>query len=214
MTLQWTVVAGILYLEIAACIILLLPWIRPTLWKKLFNSRLAIWFKSWANIYSYAVVAVLLLLFMDAVREARKYSHIDISEGARHAEADALAHMRLFRAQRNLYISGFSLLLFLVCKRIVDLLARSAYLEASAEAALKQAESANKTAKTLMEAENSDEAVKKLTTQLKELAEKLRKTELDRDTMKDQAKNLQAEYDRVCELLEAAEGGNGDKKDD
>jgi hypothetical protein len=56
--------------------------------------------------------------------------------------------------------------------------------------------------------------VKKLTTQLKELAEKLRKTELDRDAMKDQATNLQAEYDRVCELLEAAEGGNGDKKDD
>lgn len=46
----------------------------------------------------------------------------------------------------------FRFKLFRVINRIVSLLARSAYLEASAEAALKQAESANKTAKTLMEA--------------------------------------------------------------
>lgn len=53
--------------------------------------------------------------------------------------------------------------------------------------------------------ENTDETVKKLGIQLQESEEKLKKAELDRDTMKDQAKNLQAEYDRVCELLKAAE---------
>lgn len=51
----------------------------------------------------------------DAVRETGKYSHADAAlETARHAaDADAVLHMRLFRAQRNLYISGFALLLFL-----------------------------------------------------------------------------------------------------
>lgn len=39
-----------------------------------------------------------------------------------------------------------------VINRIVGLLSRSAHLEAAAEAAMKQAESATKTAKTLMEA--------------------------------------------------------------
>jgi hypothetical protein len=29
MSIQWTIVAGILYAEIAFCLLLLLPWIRP-----------------------------------------------------------------------------------------------------------------------------------------------------------------------------------------
>ncbi|RCN34317.1 hypothetical protein ANCCAN_19836 [Ancylostoma caninum] len=52
----------------------------------------------------------------DAVREVNKYSHVEITmeSSVRHAaDADAVIHMRLFRAQRNFYISGFALLLFL-----------------------------------------------------------------------------------------------------
>lgn len=51
---------------------------------------------------------------LDAVREVRKYGDADIAlETRRAVESDSIIHMRLFRAQRNLYISGFSLLLFL-----------------------------------------------------------------------------------------------------
>lgn len=51
---------------------------------------------------------------VDATREVRKYAEIDITETrTRIADADAIIHMRLFRAQRNLYISGFALLLAL-----------------------------------------------------------------------------------------------------
>ncbi len=51
----------------------------------------------------------------DAIREVRKYSVADtMMEGSLHtANADAVIHMRLFRAQRNLYISGFALFLWL-----------------------------------------------------------------------------------------------------
>jgi len=215
MTLQWTVIAYILYGEIATVLFLLLPWIRPTIWKKFFNSRFVASVKTFSKVYSYAVVAVLLLLFFDATREVRKYSDVNVNmEGhGRLAEADSLIHMRLFRAQRNLYISGFALLLFLVINRIVGLLARSAHLEAAAESAMKQAEGASKAAKTLLEADDGNLS-KKAEEERKELLKKLKQAENDRDAMKAQAKNLQVEYDRVCNELNSYENDGGDKKDD
>ncbi|KAI1715507.1 b-cell receptor-associated protein 31-like domain-containing protein [Ditylenchus destructor] len=212
MTLQWTVVAFILYAEIGTVLILLLPWVRPSIWKKFFNSRFVARVKSFSKIYSYAVITVLLLLFFDATREVRKYADADNAVDTRRlAEADAIVHMRLFRAQRNLYISGFALLLFLVINRIVGLLYRSAHLEAAAEAAMKQAEGASKAAKTLMESESSapkDDGEKK------DLQKKLEKAMKDRDAMKAQAENLQEEYDRVCDKLNKLESSGGDKKGD
>ncbi len=53
-------------------------------------------------------------------------------------------HMRLFRAQRNFYISGFALFLCLVIKRMVALISSAATLEAEKEAAVKQAKSASR----------------------------------------------------------------------
>lgn len=132
-------------------------------WRKVFNSRLVSSVSRFASVYFYAVVVVLLLLLLgkcrrlltraDAIREVRKYSDADVALETRRAlENDAVIHMRLFRSQRNLYISGFALLLFVVINRIVTLIARTAALQASADAALKQAQSANQAAKTLMEA--------------------------------------------------------------
>jgi len=202
MTIQWTAIAFILYAEIGVVLLLLLPWIRPSIWKKLFNSRLVSSISQFSKYYSYSVIAVLLLLFFDATREVRKYMDVDLSETrSRIADADAVIHMRLFRAQRNLYISGFALLLAMVINRIVSLLARSAQLEAAAEAAIRQAENASKTAKTLMEADDNSDGGKKVATEKKELLSKLKSAEADRDAMKAQAENLQEEYDRVCSEL-------------
>ena len=55
--------------------------------------------------------------FADAIREMRKYSDENIatdghSHGA-HLDTQMQMHMRLFRAQRNFYISGFALFLCL-----------------------------------------------------------------------------------------------------
>ena len=218
MTLQWTVVALILYVEIAVTLILLLPWIRPTTWSKLFKSRLLAALSAFGHVYSIAAALILFVLFADAVREVGKYSSVDaVMDGtARHAaDADAVIHMRLFRAQRNLYISGFALLLFLVIKRIAGLISRAAQMEAASEAAMKQAESATKAAKTLMEAGGEGET-KDLLRQTDELGKELKRAQVDRDTMKKQCENLQEEYDRVCEQLKDYETeavGGGSKKD-
>ncbi|CAD6197171.1 unnamed protein product [Caenorhabditis auriculariae] len=216
MTLQWTIIAFVLYIEIGITFILLLPWIRPTLWSKLFKSHLFNLLARHAHIYSVTFGFVLFVLFADGVRETMKYSHLE-ERITRTAESDATHHMRLFRAQRNLYISGFALLLFLVIKRIMALLMRGAQLEAASEAAMRQAESASKAAKTLLDASpEGDGDSDELRRQIKELGEELKKAQNDRDAMKAQAENLQTEYDRVSDELNAHERGSAkvNKKDD
>lgn len=56
-----------------------------------------------------------LFLFTDAIREVRKYSAIQVTEKVANVNTNAIdhIHMKLFRSQRNLYISGFSLFLWL-----------------------------------------------------------------------------------------------------
>lgn len=58
--------------------------------------------------------------------------------------------MRLFRAQRNFYISGFALFLSLVIRRLCTLISALALSQAQSEAAMKQAASATSTAKDLL----------------------------------------------------------------
>ncbi|VDM36562.1 unnamed protein product [Toxocara canis] len=171
------------------------------------------WFEKNAYVYSIAGTAVLLLLFManaalsDAIREVRKYAAEVAADTPMHtAGADNAIHMRLFRAQRNLYVSGFALLLFLVIKRLMGLLSRGAQLEAAAEAALKQAEGANRAAKNLMGSDS--EKVKELEREVDEMSKngliyisEMKSAQNDRDAMKEQAEGLQREYDRVCQLL-------------
>ena len=59
-----------------------------------------------------------IFCILDAIREMRKYSddHPDAdghNHGSGHLDVQMQAHLRLFRAQRNFYISGFSLFLCL-----------------------------------------------------------------------------------------------------
>jgi B-cell receptor-associated protein 31 len=48
-------------------------------------------------------------MISDAVREMRKYSNEEYDLTV-NPKAEMQAHMKLFRAQRNFYISGFALL--------------------------------------------------------------------------------------------------------
>lgn len=65
--------------------------------------------------------------------------------------------MRLFRAQRNFYISGFSIFLTLVIRRLVTLLSSQAQLLAQSEASMRQAQSATTAARTLLTQQKADD---------------------------------------------------------
>ncbi|KAF4018659.1 hypothetical protein G4228_010103 [Cervus hanglu yarkandensis] len=128
--------------------------------------------------------------------------------------------MKLFRSQRNLYISGFSLFFWLVLRRLVTLITQLAK-ELSNKGVLKrQAENINQAAKKFMEenerlkrllkhygkeeehvleAENKklEEDKEKLKIELKKASDALSKAQNDVMIMKMQSERLSKEYDRL-----------------
>jgi len=74
MSLQWTLIAGFLYLEIAIVLLLVLPIASPVRWQKLFKSRFLQAVSNQASIYFVVLLGILVLFLMDAIREMRKYS--------------------------------------------------------------------------------------------------------------------------------------------
>ncbi|XP_077980992.1 B-cell receptor-associated protein 31-like [Glandiceps talaboti] len=164
MSLQWTFVAGFLYAEIALVVILMIPFISPKMWQKVFKSRMVTVFSSYAFIYFNFFIFILFILFLDAVREVRKYSvssgdEVDLKNNP---QAEVSTHMKLFRSQRNLYVAGFAFFLWLVLKRLCTLISEQATLLAKNEAAIKQAKGASDQAQKLMK------EVADLETELKE----------------------------------------------
>ncbi|XP_058390941.1 B-cell receptor-associated protein 31 isoform X2 [Diceros bicornis minor] len=152
MSLQWTAVATFLYAEVFAVLLLCIPFISPKRWQKIFKSRLVELVVTYGNTFFVVLIVILVLLVIDAVREIWKYD--DVTEKVNlqnNPGAMEHFHMKLFRAQRNLYIAGFSLLLSFLLRRLVTLISQQATLLASNEAFKKQAESASEAAKKYME---------------------------------------------------------------
>jgi len=225
MSLHWTLIAGFLYAEIGALLLLLVPFISPRTWNKLFKSKILKGIENQFIYYFYVLVTILILFFLDAIREMRKYSEEQFEEGHNHGSAhldmQMQTHMRLFRAQRNFYISGFALFLSLVIRRMVGLLAGNATLEVEREAAMKQAQSASRAAEAMMSGGNASDSgdAKDLAAKLANAEKELSKALKDVDSMKTQSENLTNEYDRLLEEKDKLERrlqvfGEGDKKDD
>ena len=64
MSLHWTLIAGFLYAEIAFIMILLIPFISPKTWNKLFKSRFLKGLENQLIYYFYVLVAILVLFFL------------------------------------------------------------------------------------------------------------------------------------------------------
>ncbi|XP_074063327.1 B-cell receptor-associated protein 31 [Macrotis lagotis] len=242
MSLQWTAVATFLYGEVFAVLLLCIPFISPQRWQKIFKSRLVQLVVSYGNTFFVVLIVILVLLLIDAVRETRKYD--DVTEKVNlqnNPGAMEHFHMKLFRAQRNLYIAGFSLLLSFLLRRLVTLISQQATLLASNEAFKKQAEGASEAAKKYIEendklkketgssADKSDlnELLmenKNLKTERKKLTEELaiKKRDLERAenevlAMRKQSEGITKEYDRLLEehtRLQAAKEGPTNKKEE
>ncbi|TGZ45672.1 B-cell receptor-associated protein 31-like [Temnothorax longispinosus] len=234
MSLQWTLIAGFLYIEVFLVLLLVLPVASPTRWQKLFKSRFLQSINNQASIYFVVLLGVLVLFLLDAIREMRKYSgSMDHADHHHQLNLEMQENMRLFRAQRNFYISGFALFLSLVIRRLVILISTQASLLAQNEAAMRQAQSATTTARSLLSqrttgesAQNDsneahDKAVSELKNQIKELQVKnqelesnLTKEKKDKEAIKSQAESVTKEYDRLNEEHAKLVQSSGDKKTD
>ncbi|KAK4296879.1 hypothetical protein Pmani_030659 [Petrolisthes manimaculis] len=219
-----------MYLELGVTILLLIPVISPQRWHSVFKSRFLRSIGNMSHIYFKMFLLLLVLFFMDAIREMRKYSN-ELSDQSRgdhghHLDAEMQAHMRLFRAQRNFYISGFSLFLWVVLQRLTTLISRLAVSQAEGAAAIKQAKSASAAAAQLMKQgeegqEEHQQQEANVSNEIKELKEDNHRLEAERDAALKQAKAVSREYDRLLEehagLQEKAKkevGEQGCKKDD
>ncbi|XP_047453388.1 B-cell receptor-associated protein 29-like isoform X2 [Mugil cephalus] len=235
MTLQWTAVAFFLYAEIAFNLILCIPFLSAKRWRSVFGWRLWNWLSPYWNKCFFTMIMVLIVLFLDAVREVHKYSGPEPMQDAKvNPNVYDHVHMKLFRAQRNLYISGFSIFLWLIMRRVVTLLNQvavslesTAGLQAQMDSAVKAArqhqEDNRRLKQALLEGENSMSATKQqlkqevenLAGQLKAAEEAVRKSHAEAEAMRRQAKGLAQEYDRL--LREHHQLQNlqnvGDKKD-
>jgi len=208
MSVQWTVVACFVYAEMALIILMLLPWIRPHVWTKIFRSRIVRYLERYKHIFMYTLGGILVLLFLDSIRETQKYSSVDLSLGVTTqlpSQADTLIHLRLFRAQRNFYLSGFALFLALVIRRMVELIIHESQLIAAADASMRQATSASAVAEKYLQetgaiktdAEGAAKIDDRLAQECMELRKRLKAVEGDRDAMREQASGLKREYDRL-----------------
>lgn len=232
MTFQWTAVAAFLYAEIVILLLLCIPIISPLRWQKVFS--ISIWNKitNFSNKAFLTIIVLLIVLFLDAVREVRKYSNINLSEKNTHAPPNAFDHiqMKLFRSQRNLYISGFSLFLWLVLRRMISLITVLAR-EMAAQAALEmQIASTSEHAKKYLEENEklqqilkgrkkcdstdiSDESSEKLKQEVENLKEELnkktsalKKSSNEVTAFKKQCEDLRKEYDHLTKEHKRMQG--------
>ncbi|XP_048346888.1 B-cell receptor-associated protein 31 [Sphaerodactylus townsendi] len=229
MSLQWAAVATFLYAEVILVFLLCIPFISATRWQKIFKSRLVRMLVTYGNTFFVVLIVILVLLFLDAIREIRKYD--DVTEKVNlqnNPGAVEHFHMKLFRAQRNLYIAGFALLMSFLLRRLVTLISQHATALASNEAFKKQAESASDAAKKYMEENDKlkkemklaggdagdpnakgagtqeenkalEAEVKKLKDELSSSKRALEKAESEALAMRKQADGLTKEYDRLLD---------------
>ncbi|GAB0089686.1 B-cell receptor-associated protein 31 [Sergentomyia squamirostris] len=204
MSLVWTIIATFLYVEIGIVLLLVLPVASPMRWQRFFRSRFLAMIGRQAQMYFYLLLAVLVVFLIEAVREMRKYSHTDPAQ-EEHLNVGIQHSMRLFRAQRNFYISGFAIFLVLVIRRLVLLISTQATLLAQSEASMRQAESATTAARSLLsqkKTSTSDDASKETTAlnkKIEDLENELKREKKDKEALKSQAESLNREYDRLTE---------------
>lgn len=238
MTLQWTAVAIFLYVEIGVLVILCIPFISARRWQSIFQLRIWSWMARFWNKVFLTMIIVLIVLFLDAVREVRKYSSRELGTDAKvQPNMYDHLHMKLFRAQRNLYISGFAVFLWLVMKRVVTLINQLAAVSGTTAALQAQADNANKAAKkymednellkqTLMEGKGDKataegmellrKEVEKLKDELKTSGDALKNSQSEADVMRKQMDGLAREYDRLLKEHQELQNlqDSGDKKED
>jgi len=223
MSLQWLSAAAFLYTEIGIGVLLCIPIISNARWQRIFTSRLLGLVKQYGNFLFMSFVLLLFVLFADSLFSTYRFSKIDTKTIDLHnnPQAEIQAHMKLFRAQRNLYITGFSLFMLVIIRRLVMLISKQATLEASHEAVIKQAKGASEQCKKLMDENDTlrkdkrvqatsdtdmEEIKEELEKKIDELKEELKmvnakseKTEKFFEAMKSQSEGLHREYDRLLE---------------
>lgn len=211
MSIQWTFIAGFLYFEIGVVIIMMLPLFSPRRWHQFFRSRLFFLIRDRAVAFFYVLLGILALFLLDAIREMRKYSHGTHDSTHAHLATEMRGNVKMFRAQRNFYITGFAIFLAFVIRRLIKMIIVQDELTRKAENIVREAQTAMQLAKRTVLATNLqtedieryEELMKKFIEMDVELvAEKNRSKEFE-----EEAKKWKVKYEEIASQLK----GKGDE---
>lgn len=231
MSLQWQLIAGFLYSEILIVLLLILPIGSPRKWNAIFKSKLIQFIRNKAGTFFVLLLGILILFLLDAVKDMKKYANPYADDYTyAHVDKEMQGNMKLFRAQRNFYISGFALFLSFVIRKFVSLISSQAVLLAQAEASLQQARGASNVAKNFLDLQtdyqdgmvahiryNQQEDTESLRCKIRNLESALSMEEVNKSLLKEQIESLSKEYEKLTiehNLLQnnLNIAGAGDKK--
>ncbi|CDH48958.1 endoplasmic reticulum protein [Lichtheimia corymbifera JMRC:FSU:9682] len=214
MTIYYTLTFGILVLEMVIFCILVLP--LPSHWR-----RAMLKFASTSPAVAKAIhglkiiFAFIFMLFIDAINRLQR---IDSSE----ADSDRSMHhdysyeannkAKKFYAQRNLYLTGFTLFLSLILERTSTLLIQVLKREEELDDLKKQTQSTTDGQQQLI---NKEDNYKNEIASLKDELKQLKQQERDFETLKKQVAQQSAEYNRLADERNALENAaSGQKAED
>ncbi|CAI2732797.1 unnamed protein product [Schistosoma spindalis] len=237
----WHIVVAFLYSEMFVVLLMILPFFSSQTWSKFFKFSIIQKISEKSSFYFRLFLVMLVCVLAEALRNIwvlrQAYNSIKDHPHEMRPETESLYLMRMFRAQRNFYITGFSLFVWFVLHRLVSLLSEHAKMAASEEASIKQAQSATAAAQRLLDQSkvtDSDtediypDTVEALKDELAKLTKKFeseekahQKTKQDLETLKKQTLQTNTEYDRVTQecqklqyRLQMLEGSSTNKKAD
>ncbi|ORZ23984.1 B-cell receptor-associated protein 31-like-domain-containing protein [Absidia repens] len=212
MTIYYTLTFGILVIEMLMFGILVLP--LPSHWR-----RAMLKFVSTSPLVAQAlyvlkiVFGFIFVLFIDTVNRLQR---IDVSEEGEQRTAhdysyEANLKANKFYAQRNLYLTGFTLFLSLILERTSTLVIQMLKREEELENAKQEHVSAGKDQQRLIDIENDYK--KQIDTLTKE-NKALKAEQRDFETLKKQVGQQSAEYNRLADERNALERTASGQKDE
>ncbi|KAI8148496.1 B-cell receptor-associated protein 31-like-domain-containing protein [Fennellomyces sp. T-0311] len=201
MTIYYTLTFTLLVLEMLVFCLVVLPlpmhW-RHAMIKGFRNSPIVK-----QALYGLKIVfAFIFLLFIDTFNRLQRIAEEHEQEEGHHHDYSFEASLKAkrFYAQRNLYLTGFTLFLSLILERtialVIDMLEREEQLKHMKKESATATEDTNK----LIEI---DASYKKQIDDLKNEISGLKKTSLDFESLKKRASQQSAEYDQLVKERDA-----------
>ncbi|KAI8066711.1 B-cell receptor-associated protein 31-like-domain-containing protein [Gongronella butleri] len=158
------------------------------------------------------IFGFIFVLFIDTINRLQRLDVEEDNEQRHHDYAfEANQRAKKFYAQRNLYLTGFTLFLSLILERTSALVIQMLKREEELESARKESALVGKDQQRLIDMEND---YKKQVNTLKAEIKALKDQERDFDTLKKQASQQAAEYDRLADERNAFERAASGQKDE
>ncbi|KAI8074283.1 B-cell receptor-associated protein 31-like-domain-containing protein [Gilbertella persicaria] len=197
MTIYYTATFFILVVEMVAFCLLVIP--LPSRWR-----RAILKFASTSPVVARAISTLkivfgfIFVLFIDAVNRLQRIDQDQPEESHQYHDYsyETSLKARKFYAQRNLYLTGFTLFLSLILERTSTLLIQMLKHDEALEDAKKEHLSSQEDQKRLLEMEKSYET--KIESLKKEVFE-LKQEERDFENLKKQVEQQTAEYHRLAD---------------